>query len=936
MDFRQRLERLEALWDKVCCLLKSGGSGGSGGGIESVITEDSNSLDFNGEGTPLNPLSANLKISNQNGNSLQSLSDGAFVEFIPPLINIPNGLISGGFVSWTGVGLIFDIGPTQTEYAIDGTIYTIGEAQVTLAVGDVTNPRLDVIALDITGVIVIQGTPAADPQIPTVDPQTQIALTTVLVNANATTPNITETIVYDENVEWTTTATATANFVAINHPVHGTKNIRITGWNNPTYIRFTNGSVISTVDINVIRLTIFLTTAISSTRNINVTLYNGAVGVSQTLSLTNYGLSKTAVGVDQVIAVPISQFALSSTNFNRIEFRSPGTGAVNLSIDYIVLQRGFVTYNSITNITTQPVYPNIATLRNNTGNAASLATVLGYYAKGDQGGGQFYYDITSVVGDNGGTIIKPNTVSGAGRWIRIITNGIYNLREFGGKPDQTNDCSAIFNIIDSVIPGMGVFGDSTVIIPAGTYRFDTTVTPTKSYNIIGGGGGSYVDMATKLIFGTNVSGFEFFRENGVNDIRVENLYLKGTNTGVQNSTHGINTNGRVFMKNVAIQTFGGNGLNIDATLSGNADSAAYDDITTIENLGHGIYVAGNDSNNINFKNIFGNANGKSNIYDNSFLGNKYEGVHTSYAGMIAGNRSWVTHGGTYYVAIAYPSHVNIEPGVVVGWENYWVHFVTMDVPSVATAWNNATTYYCSSAMALVGAASYNIAMAPYTEGGQAGIILVGNSMVIGGDHGAGFVGNTPRYLGTGDGGEFVAFGGIRVYDKDDNNFYTDMSVSLGLAIGHFTGGGIQMKSFPDKYTRVFANNSAGDTGFYWFNPNVAGTPAGRSGNIPPAIPMIGRYGMMMSDIDNITNYRVFRAGIVIPSAAGNPQEAGVGDFVINIDPATLNIFGWRCTVAGNPGTWAIDYRHPGGANGSFTTVDGKTVTVVNGIITTIV
>lgn len=55
--------------------------------------------------------------------------------------------------------------------------------------------------------------------------------------------------------------------------------------------------------------------------------------------------------------------------------------------------------------------------------------VLGYYAKGDGGGGLFYWDSTSTETDNGGTIIQATGVS-TGRWKRVFS-GAVNVKWFG-------------------------------------------------------------------------------------------------------------------------------------------------------------------------------------------------------------------------------------------------------------------------------------------------------------------------------------------------------------------------------------------------------------------------------------------------------------------------------------------------------------------------
>ncbi len=70
-----------------------------------------------------------------------------------------------------------------------------------------------------------------------------------------------------------------------------------------------------------------------------------------------------------------------------------------------------------------------ATVRNFTTYAELLANsgfqngefvnTTGYYSSGDGGGNSFYWDSTSTATHNGATVIKPTSVSGAGRWLTI-------------------------------------------------------------------------------------------------------------------------------------------------------------------------------------------------------------------------------------------------------------------------------------------------------------------------------------------------------------------------------------------------------------------------------------------------------------------------------------------------------------------------------------
>lgn len=92
------------------------------------------------------------------------------------------------------------------------------------------------------------------------------------------------------------------------------------------------------------------------------------------------------------------------------------------------------------------------------------AFMLGYYAKGDGGGGSYYLDPTDTTSaDNGGTII---VATDGGRW-KLSYFGIVSVRQFGAKGDgATNDYPAFSAALTAV---------GRIHVPAGEYRTDTTI-----------------------------------------------------------------------------------------------------------------------------------------------------------------------------------------------------------------------------------------------------------------------------------------------------------------------------------------------------------------------------------------------------------------------------------------------------------------------------
>lgn len=82
------------------------------------------------------------------------------------------------------------------------------------------------------------------------------------------------------------------------------------------------------------------------------------------------------------------------------------------------------------------VVDSIASLRALPKTGSPHAFVIGYYAKGDGGGGAYWYDASDTISaDNGGTII---VATDGGRW-KLIIQGRISFHQFGAKGDGTTD-----------------------------------------------------------------------------------------------------------------------------------------------------------------------------------------------------------------------------------------------------------------------------------------------------------------------------------------------------------------------------------------------------------------------------------------------------------------------------------------------------------------
>lgn len=261
-----------------------------------------------------------------------------------------DGIESGGLVSWDSL-LVFSI--TSAVYWINGVQYTSVAQSLTLNPADPTNPRIDVFALDNTGTFVaVEGVASTPPVEPQTDPATQLYRAFAQIDAGATTPTgVTSEIIYDENIEWTTTTGAglTVNYNDVSTPFHLVKDADVGTWATTRTITFTHTGVLSRNDYTLLKMYINLKAALPSTANIQVYFLNGTTQITPTTNLgPAHGFSKTGVGY-QNVTVQLSTLAFSGSDFTKVVIRFTGVGS-GIYLDWVQLQGGVV--NGSTNFIT--------------------------------------------------------------------------------------------------------------------------------------------------------------------------------------------------------------------------------------------------------------------------------------------------------------------------------------------------------------------------------------------------------------------------------------------------------------------------------------------------------------------------------------------------------------------------------------------------------
>lgn len=339
------------------------------GGISSVEHDDT----LIGDGTIGDPLG--LAPLNVDGTTI--IGDG----IDNPLMAITNqsgkNLISGG-ISWSGTGYLFDV--SALSYTFDGIFYTSGPDQVTMATADPTNNRFDVVVVDIDGLItVITGTASANPEFPTV-PDDQLAVGYVFVEAASTSPTILTDNIYLDNAEWVTStyttgtgSIGTIDFNSTDAPKQGTLCAKATATNQRLGMRFTRATAIDVQTFAYVQIWARLTTSVATTKTLSVRFDNSLGNpVGNTVSLFNYGMSRTITGTWQLVTIPVSAFG-SITTIKGL--RAIMTGGVladtaTWSLDFMLLSGGILPQGAL-----GPIYLSPSNTLYSTGAAVGATAV---------------------------------------------------------------------------------------------------------------------------------------------------------------------------------------------------------------------------------------------------------------------------------------------------------------------------------------------------------------------------------------------------------------------------------------------------------------------------------------------------------------------------------------------------------------------------------
>jgi hypothetical protein len=373
------------------------------------------------------------------------------------------------------------------SYIIGGTTYTTAQVDITLGDADPTNPRIDVIAANTSGaIVVVAGTPAANPVKPTVDPDTQIELTHADVEAGATTPTgVTSTLIYDENAgpgtEWTCSKNgAGINLESTTNPFSGTKDIEGTAVSAGQYVVCEAASAFNIDTLNTTILNIRSKATWPRQKSIQITLLLNGVQKGSAVVLNDgaFSFSSATISAYQQIVITNSLFA-KGESINQIKFNVAGGGsAIGFYLDRISMQAGVAPPTAPSSLTPKGTWNSTATY--------SVNEVV------DQGG-VAYRALAANTNQQ-----PPNTTY----WAPISYGEVVlQLPIFDWTTDVATGDGKYYVYVDQKLNGMNLVRAHAQVVTAGTTNA-TTVQIARCAKVTGAGdvcSGTVADMLTSLI-----------------------------------------------------------------------------------------------------------------------------------------------------------------------------------------------------------------------------------------------------------------------------------------------------------------------------------------------------------------------------------------------------------------------------------------------------
>lgn len=546
---------------------------------------------------------------------------------------------------------------------------------------------------------------------------------------------------------------------------------------------------------------------------------------------------------------------------------------------------------------------------------AALATSLPAYLREAGREGMFVFDSSNlsakVTADpNQGVYVAPSaTPSGAsGAWVRKFS-GPLNVKWFGATGDgTTNDSAAILATIavSKALKTTGYgygFGGPPVYLPTGVYNcVSTTISWDHPLHFYGDYGSGPTGGGTVLKWSSNVTGLRVVGDDstggGVGSI-VRNVLLKGAYTTVESEAHGIDVDAKCTIRDVYIEYFAGDGINLDSTgvNTNQNDSEIYHPF--VRYCRNGIYIYGNDCNAITifhpemFLNRrygvwFKDTLGRSSVFGGDFSSNGWDSLRPTMC-IYSSKHYYVLPGQETWCQTNAPSGTTANN---TGWG--YLSSIGGAYGASEPSWvSGITTWRAGGALYMQGGSNYNLVVGGYQEGDGPPVMGEGNCLFIHAD----------AVLADGS-----------VYGGFITGTTAQVSIPRTLNVGSSAGvsprGAISFGGNVDEYFRTVDSTAAsgwylhgGANGLYFTNAVTAVSPfvvSGASGlTFGRSAPVTDVFNAQIFALGSGSNARIYGTGTAAPTTGYH----AIGEIVFNPTPSAAGKIGWVCTSSGTPGTW---------------------------------
>jgi len=557
------------------------------------------------------------------------------------------------------------------------------------------------------------------------------------------------------------------------------------------------------------------------------------------------------------------------------------------------------------------------------------------------GGGFFSYDENRAKSDhNGGTIISPTVpwdgsqagladflngvgetdAGGTGCWVRSNDSEVW-VEDFGAVGDGTaDDWAAINAAVNRDFRGEGtiIYAGKVKLRDTG-YYLSKTLNLKRIVHIEGMYGHIENTSGCRLIFAPDTRGVIVNRYNTIDDTveatpsgRADGSKIIGVSVisqgGSDINAHGIWLRARAVVDNMRVHGFPGNGIQVVASsrgtaeVEGNANNFSISNMRITGNGRHGVYVDGADANSGYAIGLDCSGNGRSGIFDSSFLGNTYIGCHVATNGVAtAGNNaadqsSFVSYGGNRYAAHWTATEAQLVATVPGTDDTVWVLYGSGSTHPTIPLWEAGKlegTYFQAFGYRADNDNARNVFLGCYWEGGASGNAFdSGPTQVLGGSIGWVMVGDHLRSNSSG-GTQLDSL----ITTKGDITTFIGGNTSIGQVLGwnHSSESNIwRLKFVNGDYVLDFANSPSrrallitgeNTTERYPHKLKMSDIILG-SGNTAK---MFGR-----------VNYST-APGVVFPTSGDYVR----GDVYVAPNPLAGDKIGWVCTTSGTAGSTAV-------------------------------